>query len=57
VAASTDEAGGHLPIGLARHATLRRPVAVDRPIALDDVELDDDALLVRLHRDAASPVA
>jgi predicted homoserine dehydrogenase-like protein len=54
VAASTDEAGGHLPIGLARHATLRRPVAVDRPIAFDDVELDEDAFLVRLHRDAVT---
>jgi predicted homoserine dehydrogenase-like protein len=56
VAASTDEGGGYLPIGLARHATLRRPVAMDLPVALDDVELDEDAFLVRLHRDAAAAV-
>ena len=49
-AAAMSEAGGLLPIGLAQHATLRRPLAVDTPIALDDVELDEDAFLVRQHR-------
>jgi predicted homoserine dehydrogenase-like protein len=57
VAAGTDEDEGLLPVGLARHATLRRSVAIDRPITLDDVELDEDAPLVRLHREAAAPVA
>lgn len=50
VAASRAEGGALLPIGLAADATLRRPVAIDRPITLDDVELDEAALLVRLHR-------
>jgi predicted homoserine dehydrogenase-like protein len=48
VAASVDEGAGLLPIGLSQHATLRRPVAVDQPLTLDDVELDDDAFLVQL---------
>jgi predicted homoserine dehydrogenase-like protein len=51
VAANLDEADGLLPIGLSQHATLRRAVAVDQPIGLDDVEMDDDAFLVRLLND------
>jgi predicted homoserine dehydrogenase-like protein len=51
VAANLDEAEGLLPIGLSQHAALRRAVAVDQPIGLDDVELDDDAFLVRLLND------
>ena len=50
VAAGMAEADGLLPIGLSQHATLRRPVGIDRPITLDDVEIDDDAYLVRLLR-------
>jgi predicted homoserine dehydrogenase-like protein len=42
---------GMLPIGLAEHARVTRPVARDEAVPLDAVELDDDALLVRLHRD------
>ncbi len=53
VAASVGEGAELLPIGLSGHATMRRPVAVDRPVTLDDVELDEDAFLVRLHREMA----
>jgi predicted homoserine dehydrogenase-like protein len=50
VAAGSDEAAGLLPVGLAAYAVLRRDVSIDRAIALDDVELDEDSELVRLHR-------
>lgn len=50
VAANVEEASGLLAIGLAEHATLRRPVPIDRPVTLDDVEVDDDAFLVRMLR-------
>jgi predicted homoserine dehydrogenase-like protein len=50
VAASYEEGEDLLPVGLSQHATLRRPVAIDRPVRLDDVELDDTAELVRLYR-------
>ena len=48
LAATTDDADGLLPIGLARYATLRRAIDVDRPVQLDDVELMDDGYLVGL---------
>ena len=51
VAASIDEAEGLLDIGLSQHATMRRAVSVDRPITLDDIDLDENAVLVRLHRE------
>jgi predicted homoserine dehydrogenase-like protein len=51
VAADHEEGAGLLPIGLAQHATLRRDVAQDRPVTLDDVELDESALLVGTLRD------
>jgi predicted homoserine dehydrogenase-like protein len=51
LAAATGEADGLLPVGLAQHARMRRPVPVDRPIAFDDVELDRDAYLVELLAD------
>jgi predicted homoserine dehydrogenase-like protein len=54
VAASREEAQGLLEVGLSQHATLRRPVPIDRPITLDDVELDDGAYLVALHQRAMS---
>ena len=44
------EAQGLLPIGLAEHARLTSRVARDEPIALDAVELDEDADMVRLRR-------
>ena len=50
VAASRDEGAELLPIGLSQHATLRRPVAIDRPVRLVDVELDDTTFPVRMHR-------
>jgi predicted homoserine dehydrogenase-like protein len=53
LAAARSDSEGLLEIGLSQHATLRRPVAVDRPITLEDVEFDDDAELVALHRQAA----
>ncbi len=54
LAATADEAAGLLPIGLAADAVLRREVPTDRPIMLDDVELDEDSELVRLHRPASA---
>ncbi len=48
--AATTESGDLLPIGLAAHAQLRRDVPIDRPIGLDDVEIEEDAELVRLYR-------
>jgi predicted homoserine dehydrogenase-like protein len=51
LAAATGEADGLLPVGLAQHARMRRPVPVDRPIAFDDVELDREAYLVDLLAD------
>jgi predicted homoserine dehydrogenase-like protein len=50
VAADHEEGAALLPIGLAQHATLRRDVAQDRPVTLDDVELDESALLVATLR-------
>ena len=50
VAAPTSETGDLLPVGLAEHATLVRPVARDAPIRRHDVELDDTAELVRLRQ-------
>jgi predicted homoserine dehydrogenase-like protein len=43
-------AEGLLPIGLAEHARLVRAVPQDAPIPLDFVELDPDALIVRLRQ-------
>jgi predicted homoserine dehydrogenase-like protein len=43
-------AEGLLPIGLAEHARMRRPVAQDEPIALDDTELDESAEIVKQRR-------
>jgi predicted homoserine dehydrogenase-like protein len=37
-------------MGLAEHARVTRPVEQDQPIALDDVELDDSAEIVKLRR-------
>ena len=48
--AATDEGRDLLPIGLAADAVLRHDVPIDRPITLDDVELDEHAELVRLYR-------
>ena len=53
VAASVSDGAGLLPIGLSGHAVLRRAIEVDRPVTLDDVELDEDAFLVRLYRETA----
>jgi predicted homoserine dehydrogenase-like protein len=39
-----------LPIGLSQHARAIKPVAIDEPIPLDAVELDEDATMVRLWR-------
>ncbi|WP_130649378.1 saccharopine dehydrogenase NADP-binding domain-containing protein [Egicoccus halophilus] len=50
VAATVEEGAELLPIGLSQHATLRRDVGVDQPVRLEDVELDEDAELVRLAR-------
>ena len=42
---------GVLPIALAEHATVVRPVRQDEPIGLDCVEIDEDAVIVRLRRE------
>lgn len=47
---TVEGAAGLLPIGLAEHARLVRSVKQDDPIPADSVELDDDALIVRLRR-------
>ena len=46
---TVERARGFLPIGLAEHAQVVRAVAQDEPVALDAVELDADAELVRLR--------
>ena len=46
---TADAAAGLLNMGLSEHATLTRQLGVDEPIGLDDVELDDSALIVRLR--------
>ena len=57
VAASIGEAKALLPIGLSQHAQMRRAVRQDQPITLDDVDLDEDAFLVGLHREATAAVS
>lgn len=42
---------GGLPVGLAEFAVLRRDVRKDAPVRLDDVELDEGELVVRLRRE------
>jgi predicted homoserine dehydrogenase-like protein len=44
-------AEGMLPVGLAEHARVKRSVAHDEPIAMDDVEVDESAEIVRLRED------
>ena len=46
---TVDGAHGLLPIALAEHARLTRPVAQDNPIPLDAVELDPGARIVELR--------
>jgi len=46
---TVENAAGLLPVGLTAHATMVRSVARDRPVTLDDVELDSEAPLVRLR--------
>lgn len=38
-----------LPMGLARGATLRRDIAQDQPVSLDDIEFPDNKLSVELY--------
>jgi predicted homoserine dehydrogenase-like protein len=40
-------AEGLMPIGISEHATLRRAIKRDEPIALDDVEIDEEAQIVK----------
>jgi predicted homoserine dehydrogenase-like protein len=42
-------AKGLLPIGLSEHARVKRSVRQDEPIAMDDVELDESAEIVKLR--------
>jgi predicted homoserine dehydrogenase-like protein len=52
-----DQAAGLLPIGLSHHATMTRPVAMDQPVTVDDVALDEDAPIVRHRREQDALVA
>ncbi|HSH59356.1 MAG TPA: hypothetical protein VK988_06880 [Acidimicrobiales bacterium] len=47
---TVDGATGLLPIALAEHARLREPVRQDHPVALDAVDLDEEAPIVILRR-------
>lgn len=49
--AATVRAEGLLPIGLAEGSVLSRDVAMDEPICLADVELDEARVAVRLYRE------
>lgn len=44
-------AEGGLPVGLAEFATLRRDVRKDQPVRMEDVELDEEELVVKLRRE------
>lgn len=44
------DGSGLLPVGLAEGARLTRDVSIDTPIELSDVELDDDAPIVRIWK-------
>ncbi len=50
-------AEGLLPIGLAEHARLSRPIPEDQPVPLDAVELEPSAPIVELRRRQDSLVA
>src|SRR4029078_8598158 len=52
---TVDGASGLLPIAFTEHARVVRSVARDAPVALDAVEIDDTAPIVRLRaqQDAA----
>lgn len=51
---TVENAAGLLPIGLTEHARIVKPVAMDEPIPLDAVELNDEIPIVRarLEQDA-----
>jgi predicted homoserine dehydrogenase-like protein len=44
---TTENAAGFLAVGLSEHARIIRPVAMDEPIALDAVELDEEIPIVK----------
>lgn len=46
-----EKCGGLLPVGLADEVKLVRDVPADRAVAVDDVELDESRLIVRLWRE------
>jgi predicted homoserine dehydrogenase-like protein len=46
---TVDRAEGLLPIGLAEHARVTRPIPRDHPIEMDAIELNLEALIVRLR--------
>lgn len=46
-----DNAAGFLPIGISEGARMVKPVRMDEPIPLDAVELDEDAPIVKMHRE------
>jgi predicted homoserine dehydrogenase-like protein len=45
------DAEGILPIGLAEHARVTRPISQDQPITMDNVELDGSARIVALRQE------
>ncbi|NNC92250.1 MAG: hypothetical protein HKN80_07125, partial [Acidimicrobiia bacterium] len=51
---TVENAAGFLPVGLTEHARITKPVAMDEPIPLDAVELDDEIPIVRGRREQDS---
>ena len=47
---TVEGAEGALPIGLADHGVIKRSIARDDPIGSDDVEIDEEAEIVRRRR-------
>ena len=45
------ESAGSLPIGLCEGAVLKRDIAIDEPIRLEDVEFEEETLPLRLRRE------
>jgi predicted homoserine dehydrogenase-like protein len=50
-------AEGMLPVGLAEHAIMKRPVSQDQPVKLEDVEINEDAEIVRHRRSQEDLIA
>ena len=51
------DANSLLPIGISEHATLLRDVRRDEPVHLDDVEIDENAYIVKVRAEQDRLVA